>query len=423
MPIGYRFTKTPIACLRWAFSLICTDLHEFPCKCRANAIRPSLSLTTEIWRMNVWRKQTTKRGTSSVILSAKFYGTITTANGHRKQVPLTTDRKSSGALLARLQTQEHDRRAYGVTESTLERLRPIGEHLDAYAAYLRSKANTERYVSQTINRLKTLIDATKTKALSDLETERVAKTLSDLRQRGTSVSTSNHYARAIKGFSRWCYVERKTNDDSLRSLRLLNGNADRKRIRRALSSDELKRLIATTRKSGVSLLGLSPEDRSMLYTLAAYTGLRASELKSLTKASFDLKAGTICVQAAYSKRRRNDVLPLHASLIPMLKRWIVKKSSGLLWDGTWAAFNSSHVIRMLQSDLKRADIPYVVDGRYADFHALRHTFISSLARSGVHPSQAKELARHSTITLTMDVYSHVETEELRTAINTLNSFA
>jgi len=54
-----------------------------------------------------------------------------------------------------------------------------------------------------------------------------------------------------------------------------------------------------------------------------------------------------------------------------------------------------------------------------DFHALRHTFITQLARSGVFPAKAKELARHSTITLTMDVYSHVKTEELQTALDTL----
>ncbi|MFW5690732.1 MAG: tyrosine-type recombinase/integrase, partial [Planctomycetota bacterium] len=46
-------------------------------------------------------------------------------------------------------------------------------------------------------------------------------------------------------------------------------------------------------------------------------------------------------------------------------------------------------------------------GRVVDFHALRHTFISNLARAGVHPRNAQALARHSTIDLTMNVYTHV----------------
>jgi hypothetical protein len=34
----------------------------------------------------------------------------------------------------------------------------------------------------------------------------------------------------------------------------------------------------------------------------------------------------------------------------------------------------------------------------ADLHALRHTFITELVKAGVAPKDAKELARHSTIT-------------------------
>jgi integrase len=41
-------------------------------------------------------------------------------------------------------------------------------------------------------------------------------------------------------------------------------------------------------------------------------------------------------------------------------------------------------------------------GRVVDLHALRHTFITRPARSGVAPAVAKSLARHSTIVLTMD---------------------
>ena len=45
-------------------------------------------------------------------------------------------------------------------------------------------------------------------------------------------------------------------------------------------------------------------------------------------------------------------------------------------------------------------------GRYADLHANRHTFITNLARAGVSPKTAQTLARHSDIRLTMNVYTH-----------------
>jgi len=57
--------------------------------------------------------------------------------------------------------------------------------------------------------------------------------------------------------------------------------------------------------------------------------------------------------------------------------------------------------------------------RCADFHALRHTFISNLAAGGVHPKTAQRLARHSTITLTMDRYTHLRREDLAGALDTL----
>ena len=55
---------------------------------------------------------------------------------------------------------------------------------------------------------------------------------------------------------------------------------------------------------------------------------------------------------------------------------------------------------MLQEDLADA-------GRYADFHALRHSTGSLLALAGVHPKVAQSIMRHSDINLTMSQYTHV----------------
>ena len=61
---------------------------------------------------------------------------------------------------------------------------------------------------------------------------------------------------------------------------------------------------------------------------------------------------------------------------------------------------------MIQRDLEAAGIPYETDSGKAGFHALRHTFISNLAKGGVHPRDAQELAKQATITLTMSAYTH-----------------
>jgi hypothetical protein len=47
-----------------------------------------------------------------------------------------------------------------------------------------------------------------------------------------------------------------------------------------------------------------------------------------------------------------------------------------------------------------------------DFHGLRHQYITALTAAGVHPKTAQTLARHSTIDLTMNCYTH----QLRTDV-------
>lgn len=79
---------------------------------------------------------------------------------------------------------------------------------------------------------------------------------------------------------------------------------------------------------------------------------------------------------------------------------------------------------MIKADLSAAGISYKDEsGLVADFHALRHTFISDLVRSGASPKVAQTLARHSTITLTMDRYTHPEVLDVRDALEALPDFS
>ncbi|WP_074315135.1 hypothetical protein [Singulisphaera sp. GP187] len=74
---------------------------------------------------------------------------------------------------------------------------------------------------------------------------------------------------------------------------------------------------------------------------------------------------------------------------------------------------------MVQHDMKAAGIPDEVNGRFADFHALRKTFVTDLARSGVMSKVA--LARYSDINLTLGVYTGLEKEDLHEAIGRLDA--
>jgi hypothetical protein len=83
-----------------------------------------------------------------------------------------------------------------------------------------------------------------------------------------------------------------------------------------------------------------------------------------------------------------------------------------VWPGTWWERGAE----MLKADLEAVGIPYVVQGPdgplYADFHALRHTYITLLERSGAAPKAAQSLARHADIRLTMNRYTHADRSAL-----------
>ena len=175
---------------------------------------------------------------------------------------------------------------------------------------------------------------------------------------------------------------------------------------------------------GPERMELSGPDRALVYTLAVDTGLRANEIRTLTPTSLDLEATPpiVTVSAAYSKHRRDDALPLRHDLISELRPHLDRFAPGQ------TVFRlPDKPAKMLRADLAAARdawnrtetdaerrrweesefLAYRDDtGRVADFHSLRHTFITNLARGGVYRKLAQALARHSTITLTMDRYSH-----------------
>ena len=161
--------------------------------------------------------------------------------------------------------------------------------------------------------------------------------------------------------------------------------------------------------------------RALLYRLAIETGLRASELRSLTVSSFDFDNCTVIVEAGYSKHRRQDILPLKPETTAELKGFLGDKIPSV------NAFNmpsKDRLAKMIKADLADAGIDYVDDaGRYADFHSLRHTTGSLLAASGVHPKVAQTIMRHADINLTMSLYTHTLKGQESEAVKSLPDFS
>lgn len=163
---------------------------------------------------------------------------------------------------------------------------------------------------------------------------------------------------------------------------------------------------------------LAGPDRAMLYRIALGTGFRAGEIRSLTLQAFRLDDAppSIAVAAAYSKHRRDDVQPIRPELAGALRPWLAARPG----DGPVFGSMSSHTNLMIRADLEAAGIARVDgSGRVVDFHALRHSFITALARSSAPVKVVQTLARHSTPGLTLGVYSHVGIHDQAGALDAL----
>ena len=329
------------------------------------------------------------------------------------------DKQATAQIAAKMETDAELKRrglidpkavTYAAAES-----RPLQEQIDDFHATLAAKGNTKQHTDLVRSRVVKLLSVCRCNSLSDMTAAKVQKGLGLLRESGLSLQSCNHHLRAIKQFSRWLWQEGRAREHVLAHLKGFNVRLDRRHDRRALTDDEIGRLLATTYDQPAWRGILGPE-RAMLYRLALETGLRASELASLTPKSFalaDRDNATISVEAGYSKRRRDDVLPLQRDMAEAMVEYL----RGRPLDQPAFRVPKGACAAMLRRDLAAADIPYRdASGRVADFHALRHTFITRLVRSGVSPAAAMSLARHSTIKLTIDHYTHTVVEDQRAAL-------
>jgi hypothetical protein len=123
---------------------------------------------------------------------------------------------------------------------------------------------------------------------------------------------------------------------------------------------------------------------------------------------------------ANDKAKKPVTQPLPVGLASHLKGYLQGKVAGQpVWPGTW----SEKAAKMLRHDLAEAGIPYKVQGPdgplFADFHAMRHTYVSMLEEAGAGPKAAQELARHSDPKLTLNRYTHASLKAKASVVNRL----
>ena len=296
----------------------------------------------------------TKKGDRIRLLSRKWYGEYTDADGKPCCVPLSTDKTAAGQMLAELVRKTELKKANLSDPFEDHRKRPLADHLDEWEASLLASGATAKHVKQTAACARRVVEACGFVFMADLSASRVQQYLAELRERrravpafepkkaeytkkelaallgvkssavpylvrqhrleatgngkarryprataeslialrsrGRSIKTSNLYLDAMKGFAAWLVQDRRAADNPLAHLAGGNVKLDRRHDRRALPLDELHAVLEAAAGSGVTFWGMSGPDRHILYLTACATGFRAEELACLRPESFDFDA-------------------------------------------------------------------------------------------------------------------------------------
>lgn len=185
--------------------------------------------------------------------------------------------------------------------------------------------------------------------------------------------------------------------------------------------------IPSTAEVGRFLAVLEDPWRPFFLT-AVFTGMRASELRGLRWPNVDLKAGEIHVreradmyhQIGSPKSEAGErTIPIGPQVVNTLKRWRLKcppGEMGLVFP------TRTGKVQSLSNIIRRGLIPLmqkagVVDkhgnAKYSGMHSFRHFYASLLINPkdqgghGLSPQVVQKRLGHSTLAMTMDVYSHL----------------
>lgn len=361
------------------------------------------------------------------------------------KVRLYTDKAASLSEMARMNTALERGEAGMVNPHRGQLDRPAAEHMEEYLASIvqAGKVKPGKYLKEKKRILTTIFRVAKVATLSDLTATAIDAYMEALT---SSAATRRVHHTAIHAFADWLVQKKRLPGNPLVSVARPQGGKQ-VRKRRALSPDELQRLITAARERPLedalykpmkgskgkrretpcnlkpaareryTLLG---RERALLYKTAVYTGLRKNELAELRVAFLNLDRKpypSLELPGEFTKNGEEARLLLVPSLAEELRAWIAdtgRKPEDTVFDVP------TQVVPGMKLDLKRAGIEFVdAKGRRADLHALRKSANMMLGLAGV-PVRVRQLfMRHSDIRLTMGVYDDAAMADMEEAVKAL----
>ncbi len=307
----------------------------------------------------------------------------------------------------RLREKQHERDGLIMSKPLREAAqRKLTEHLQDFLGDMRRRGNCVKYLANVEYRVGKLIAGCGWNTLKDV-TANSFQTWGGL-HKDLAAKTANDYLDAARNFFNWLVKNERVQANPLASVEKVKTEGRETRQRRAFSFEEMQRLLAVA------------GENKAVYLMAAHTGLRRSELAALIWDDIALGAVVpfIRVRASTTKNGKPAEMRLHPELVEVLQG--LKGNHGV----DEPVFARIPRMKRFRNDLKAAGIDYCdALGHFADFHSLRKTLGTNLAKAGVPSRVAMMLMRHSDRKLTDKIYTDENLLGTWSAIEALPSFS
>ena len=313
---------------------------------------------------------------------------------------------------------------------------PLAELAEHYLDDLEART-TERHHTQVRSQLGMLLAALPVTTVEELRPRHLLAYRNSMLKEGRSNRCANVHLQAIKGMLNWAHSMQEIDVNPIAGVKPLpTGERHATQHRRALSEDEVVAFLSAVaiedRELAVHFGYRVPQ--TPFFRALLETGARYGELITATWADLDLTPGkaAITLRAKNTKAGRKRAIPLTTAMVAALNELpayhellhdrapspgdrIFLTPRGIKWSVA-----TNNVRRILDRMLVAAGIPQTNDrGEKVDIHALRHCAITRFARAGVPLAQVQAIAGHSDPKLTARVYMHLQTDDLRAAVDCL----
>lgn len=296
---------------------------------------------------------------------------------------------------------------------------------------------SERHHKQVRAQLGMVLAGIPAKTVEELKPRHVVAYRNAQLKAGRSNRCANVHLQALKGMLRWAQMMGEIDANPIDGVKPLpTGERHATQHRRALSEDEIVVFMAAMEDDDRRTAALEGYriPQSPLFRAFLETGARYGELITATWADLDLTTGkeSITLRAKNTKAGRKRSIPLSNAMVAALRELpafheLLRGSPPASGDrifltpkGVDWCQATNNVRRILNRVLDAAGIPRRNDrGEKVDIHALRHCAITRFARAGVPLAQVQAIAGHSDPKLTARIYTHLELDDLRGAVQFL----